>query len=159
VAGGSRSGDEVMPPSVPTHATLYPSESSRVMSVIIRLGEILEKRLEESLEKVDLSLAKYSAIKHLALAGEPLALSELASRMICVRSNITQLMGRLEADGLVQREEDPHDRRCVRATLTPLGRERQAVGAECVRQVQDGMAEILCKLDYAALEEALAALK
>ena len=52
-------------------------------------------------------------------------LSELASRMICVRSNITQLMGRLEADGLVQREEDPHDRRCVRATLTPLGRERQ----------------------------------
>ena len=145
-----------MPPSVPT---LYPSESSRVMSVIIRLGEILEKRLEESLETVDLSLAKYSAIKHLALAGEPLALSELASRMICVRSNITQLMGRLEADGLVQREEDPHDRRCVRATLTPLGRERKAVGAVCVRLVLEVLDEILCMLDYEALAGALAALK
>ena len=144
---------------VATQATLYPSESSRVMSVIIRLAEVLEKRLEESLEKVDLSLAKYSAIKHLALAGEPLALSELASRMICVRSNITQLMGRLEADGLVQREEDPHDRRCVRATLTPLGRERQAIGAEQVRQVQEKIAETLCKLDYEALLGALNALK
>ncbi|HEV7785241.1 MAG TPA: MarR family transcriptional regulator [Thermoanaerobaculia bacterium] len=148
-----------MPSPVPTQAALYPSESSRVMSVIIRLGEILEKRLEDSLETVDLSLAKYSAIKHLALAGEPLALSELASRMICVRSNITQLMGRLEADGLVQREEDPHDRRCVRATLTPLGRERQAVGAEQVRQVQEELAEILSRLDYEALAGALAALK
>ena len=148
-----------MPSSVPTQGALYPSESSRVMSVIIRLGEILEKRLEESLESVDLSLAKYSAIKHLALAGEPLALSELASRMICVRSNITQLMGRLEADGLVQREEDPHDRRSVRATLTALGRERQAIGAERVRQLQEEIAEILCKLDYKALEGALAALK
>src|SRR5258708_39309499 len=102
-----------MTPSVATKATRYPSESSRVMSVIIRLAEVLEKRLEESLEKGDLSLAKYSAIKHLALAGEPLALSELASRMICVRSDITQLMGRLEADGLGQREGDPRDRRCV----------------------------------------------
>lgn len=145
-----------MPPS---QAALYPSESSRVMSVIIRLGEIFEKRLEEGLETVDLSLAKYSALKHLALAGEPLALSELASRMICVRSNITQLMGRLEADGLVQREEDPHDRRSVRATLTPLGRERQTIGAERVRQVQEEIAGTLCKIDYAALEGALAALK
>ena len=52
-----------MPSPVPTQGVVYPSESGRVMSVIIRLGEILEKRLEESLETVDLSLAKYSAIK------------------------------------------------------------------------------------------------
>src|SRR4029079_5615657 len=147
------------PPSVATHATLYPSESSRVMSVIIRLGEILEKRLEESLEKADLSVPKYSAIKHLALAGEPLAFSELASRMVCVRSNITQLMGRLEADGLVQRLEDPRDCRCVRAALTPLGKERYAAGAKRVREVQAEMAETLCGLDREALERALAALK
>ena len=148
-----------MPPSAAMQEILYPSESSRVMSVLLRLGQVLEKRLEDSLLKVDLSLPKYSAIKHLALAGEPLALSELASRMVCVRSNITQLMGRLETDGLVRRVEDPHDRRCVRATLTPRGRERYTVGAERVRQVQDGIAETLCKLDYEALAGALAALK
>ncbi len=147
------------PPMDAMQATLYPSESSRVMAVLLQIARVLEKRLEDGLEAVDLSVAKYSAIKHLALAGEPLPLSELASRMVCVRSNITQLMGRLEADGLVQRLEDPRDRRCVRAELTRLGRERHTAGAQRVRQVQDEMAETLRGLDYAALERALAALK
>ncbi|HEX3556292.1 MAG TPA: MarR family transcriptional regulator [Thermoanaerobaculia bacterium] len=149
-----------MPPAADAVQTaLYPSETSRVMGVLLQIARVVEKRLEEGLEAVDLSVAKYSALKHLALAGEPLPLSELASRMVCVRSNITQLMGRLEADGLVQRVEDPHDRRCVRAELTPLGRERQAAGARRVRQVQDKMAATLCGLDSTALERALAALK
>ena len=42
-----------MPQPVATRATLYPSESSRVMSVIIRLGEILVRQnvlTEEALE-------------------------------------------------------------------------------------------------------------
>lgn len=138
---------------------LYPSETSRMMAVLLQISRIIERRLEEGLEKVGLSLPKYSAIKHLALAGEPLAFSDLASRMICVRSNITQLVGRLEADGLVQRVEDPRDRRCVRAALTPLGKERQAAGAEKVREVQAKMAETLRGLDYEALERVLAALK
>jgi DNA-binding MarR family transcriptional regulator len=138
---------------------LYPSEASRMTAVLLQLARIIERRLEEGLEKVDLSVPKYSAIKHLALAGESLAFSDLASRMVCVRSNITQLVGRLEADGLVQRVEDPKDRRCVRAALTSLGKERHAAGAEKVREVQAEMAETLCELDYEALERALAALK
>jgi DNA-binding MarR family transcriptional regulator len=145
------------PDSVP--GALYPSESSRVSAVLLRLARVIEQRLEESLEKVDLSVPKYSAIKHLALAGEPLAFSDLASRMICVRSNITQLVGRLEADGLVQRVEDPKDRRCVRAALTPLGKERHAAGAEKVREAQAAMAETLRELDYEALERVLENLK
>jgi DNA-binding MarR family transcriptional regulator len=142
-----------------TQEGLYPSETSRMTAVLLQLARIIERRLEEGLEKVDLSVPKYSAIKHLALAGEPLAFSDLASRMVCVRSNITQLVGRLEADGLVQRVEDPKDRRCVRAALTPLGKERHAAGAEKVREVQAEMAETLCGLDYEALERALENLK
>ena len=52
--------------------------------------------------RADLSVAKYSALKHLALADEPLSLSEMAARLVCVRSNISQLVDRLEADGLVR---------------------------------------------------------
>ncbi len=147
-----------MTPQDALQAALYPSETSRVMAVLLQIARIIERRLEEGLEEVDLSVPKYSAIKHLALAGAPLTFSDLASRMVCVRSNITQLMGRLEADGLVYRVEDPKDRRSVRAALTPLGRERQAAGAEKVRQVQAEMAETLCGLDREAMERALAAL-
>lgn len=131
----------------------------QMISLLFRASRAVERRLDEALEAVDLSVPKYSALKHLALAGEPLALSELAARQICVRSNITQLVDRLEADGLVRRVEDPKDRRSVRATLTPLGRERQAAGAERVRAVQEDVAERLAGIDLAALAGALERLK
>src|SRR4051812_42180987 len=92
-----------------------------LMSVFLRTARAIERRLDEALESVELSTPKYSALTKLVQADEPLALSELAARMICVRSNVTQLVDRLEADGLVRRVEDPRDRRSVRAALTPLG--------------------------------------
>ena len=92
-------------------------------------------------------MAKYSALKQLAAADEPLSLSELAARLVCVRSNISQLVDRLEADGLVRRVEDPRDRRCVRAALTDLGRERQAAGARRWKRCAEEIVEILSEVD------------
>ena len=125
------------------------------MGLIVRLSDVIEKRIDASLEAVDLSLPKFSALKHLALAGGPLPLGELASRMVCVRSNITQL----EGDGLVCRVVDPRDRRSVRASLTPLGRERQAAGALRMDAVRVEMAEQLRELDCDALDRALSRLR
>jgi MarR family 2-MHQ and catechol resistance regulon transcriptional repressor len=110
-------------------------------------------------EGADLSVAKYSALKHLALSDEPLSLSEMAARLVCVRSNISQLVDRLEADGLVRRVEDPRDRRCVRAALTDLGRERQADGTHRLEEVREEIVEILSEVDRGALERALARLQ
>jgi DNA-binding MarR family transcriptional regulator len=64
--------------------------------------------------------------------------------MTCVRSNITQLVDRLEADGLVRRVDHPSDRRGVMAApLTPLGVERQAAGAKLVDEVKRQFAKTL----------------
>ena len=71
----------------------------QMMLSLINAGRAIEQRLEEALARVGLSLAKYGALMHLVEAGEPLNLSECAKKMACVRSNITQLMDRLEADG------------------------------------------------------------
>jgi len=54
----------------------------------------------------------------------------------CVRSNVTQLIDRLEAEGLVTRVADPQDRRSVRAALTPLGSERYVAGQQQVERLQ-----------------------
>jgi DNA-binding MarR family transcriptional regulator len=78
------------------------------------------KRLEV-LAPLRLSLAKVGVLHHLAAAGEPVPLSALAEVQKCVRSNITQLVDRLEKDGLVRRRGDPEDRRSVRAALTAAG--------------------------------------
>lgn len=103
----------------------------------MRAASVIEAYAEARLATVNLSLAKQSALSQLVAAGEPLALSDVAQRLTCVRSNVTQLIDRLEADGLVQRVDDPSDRRIVRAELTPLGRERQAQGGETLRLAQD----------------------
>lgn len=107
-----------------------------------RLGQFLqslhavEARLEGALEPVGLSLAKFGALSQLAAAGEPLPLSTLAERRACVRSNITQLVDRLEADGLVKRSDDPKDRRSVRAELTEAGRSRYQAGLKALTRIE-----------------------
>jgi len=129
------------------------------MFSLINTGHAVEQRLEEALTPVGLSLAKFGALTHLVEAGEPLSLSECATKMTCVRSNITQLMDRLEADGLVRRVEDPKDRRAVRAAVTPLGAKRQAAGAKEVARVQAELAKTLNGIDHGALQRALSAIK
>jgi DNA-binding MarR family transcriptional regulator len=130
-----------------------------VMRSLLEAAHSVENRYEDALGKVGLSSPKFSALTHLALAGKPLSLSECAERMTCVRSNITQLMDRLEADGLVRRLEDPSDRRAVRAALTSLGVERQAAGAKEVEKVQKEFARTLSGIDQVALRRALEAIK
>ena len=51
-----------------------------------------------------------------------LRMHELASQTVITRSNITRLVDRLEAAGLVARERDGEDRRGAFALLTPAGR-------------------------------------
>lgn len=90
--------------------------------LLLDAARAVEARAEGVLADVGLSLAKLGALRHLILAAEPLTLSQLAERHCCGKSNVTQLIDRLEADGLVTRENDPDDRRTVRATVTPAGR-------------------------------------
>ena len=126
---------------------------------LINAGRAVEQRLEEALARVGLSLAKFGALTHLVEAGEPLNLSECAKKMTCVRSNITQLMDRLETDGLVRRVLDPQDRRAVKAAVTPLGVKRQAAGAKEVARVQAELAKTLNGMDRGALQRALSAIR
>ena len=92
-------------------------------------------------------------------AGEPLSLSELAARLTCVRSNITQLVDRLDAEGLVRRVENPADRRSKKAAITPLGVERQSAGARALERVQRELGSALSGVDLPGLERLLNKLK
>jgi len=132
---------------------------SQMMYSLVRAAHVLESRLEDALEQVGLSLPKFGALSHLVKEGEPLSLSECATKMTCVRSNMTQLMDRLEADGLVRRVEDPEDRRAVRAVATPLGKERYAAGVKQVEKVHAEFSETISSIDRGTLERVLSAIK
>ncbi|MFI9345252.1 MarR family winged helix-turn-helix transcriptional regulator [Streptomyces sp. NPDC052773] len=61
--------------------------------------------------------------KMLILLRQPLPMRALAGRLGCDASNITGLVDRLEARGLVSRHADPTDRRIKNVVATEEGRE------------------------------------
>ena len=142
-----------------TRGRTRPAATDQVMFSLLAAAHSVEQRLEAAMDEVGLSTAKFSALTHLVEAGEALSLSECAKRMTCVRSNITQLMDRLEAEGLVKRVDDPNDRRGVRASVTPLGFERQATGAKQLAKVQKEFAKTLAGADRDTLARVLTAMR
>lgn len=113
------------------------NDSFELLSAELRCAlRAVESRLEAALEPMGLSLAKFGLLSRLAAAGEPVPLGTLAEQASCVRSNITQLVDRLEADHLVLRAPDPRDRRSIRAELTEAGRERHAAAARVLHEAE-----------------------
>ena len=80
-------------------------------------------RLEAKLIEADLpSLEWYDVLFTLKESpNHRLRLSELADKVLLSRSNLTRLVDRLEAVGLLQRERCPSDRRGAFAVLTEAG--------------------------------------
>jgi len=119
----------------------------------------VEARFESVLEPLGLSLAKFGVLSKLAASGEPLPLRTLAERCACVRSNITQLVDRLEVEKLVVRSDDPRDRRSVLAELTAEGRSRQAAGLRALEEAERELVSRLPRKERASLLQLLQSLR
>lgn len=95
-------------------------ESDReVCGMIVELSRRIDGHLRSHLNGSDLTASQASALRELRA---PLTMHELAERMSCEASNVTFVVDRLEASGLVQRAADPDDRRVKRVSLTDAGR-------------------------------------
>ena len=126
---------------------------------LLGAAHAVEARIEDALSPLGLSLAKLNVLVVLVNSASPLSLGELAAKLACVRSNITQLVDRLEADGLVKREADPADRRSIRAVITDSGKERQHAGSIALARVQEDITQMLARFDSIHIEQALSSLK
>ncbi len=89
---------------------------------LIPAADAAQAHVESKLSDLGLSLPKLFALEVIRDAGESLPLGQLADRLSCVKSNVTQLADRLEADGFINRAPDPTDRRTRLAVLTTAGR-------------------------------------
>jgi DNA-binding MarR family transcriptional regulator len=126
---------------------------------VLHASSVLESRIEARLSDVGLSLAKLAALHHLTKAGESIPLGQLAERLSCVKSNVTQLVDRLEADGLVSRTGDPNDRRSRLAVLTEAGRTAYSKGSEIQKQVELELFGVLTPSEAETLHQLLAKLQ
>lgn len=103
---------------------------------LLHAADSAHARVESKLATVGLSLPKLAALQRLVEAGDSLPLGQLAERLSCVKSNVTQLIDRLEADGLVSRADDPNDRRSRLAVITAAGRKAHERGIRIQEQAE-----------------------
>jgi len=136
-----------------------PATGCALTLLLLDAARAVEARAEGALAEVGLSLAKLGALRHLVLAAEPLTLTQLAERHCCGKSNVTQLVDRLEADGFVARVNDPADRRTVRATVTPSGHAAYERASALLAEHERSLADRLGSLPRADLARGLRTLR
>ncbi|BAW10092.1 MarR family winged helix-turn-helix transcriptional regulator [Nocardia seriolae] len=84
-------------------------------------------RLEETWKRNGLSGLDLNALTRLSRSpGRKLRMTDLATQTRLSTSGVTRLVDRLERNGFVRREADPHDRRSSYAVLTAAGATRVA---------------------------------
>ena len=123
------------------------------VGALLRAAGSVGNFLDDRLAVCGLSIPKLAALRRLVEAGDSLPLGQLADRLSCVKSNVTQLVDRLEADGLVTRAFDPNDRRSRLAVITEAGRVACEQGARVERAAEDQLLELLGLDDAAKLTE------
>ena len=105
------------------------------------------------------TLPRFDLMAQLYKSRDGMILGDLSRRMMVSNGNVTGLVDRLVADGQVEREVHPRDRRATVVRLTPAG--RRAFAAMAVEH-EAWVAEAFAGLqpsDHAALMSGLARLK
>ncbi len=100
----------------------FPNTASEAYFNIVLLAQDLLHRTSQVLRPYELSLPQYNALRILRGAGEEgRTCREIGERMVHRVPDVTRLLDRLEARGLITRQRSPLDRRMVRVSITPAG--------------------------------------
>lgn len=92
-------------------------EQHRLIHDIYVLLDDGDRRVLASMKLTPLEFAVLQRLD----AAQGQRLTDIGAELLCVKSTITRVVDRLEADGLVVRTPDPDDRRAQRLLLTPRG--------------------------------------
>ncbi|MGV9555164.1 MarR family winged helix-turn-helix transcriptional regulator [Streptomyces sp. NPDC003401] len=113
------------------------------LEVVELIGEVVARfhqDYEEAAAGHSLTGAQARLLSLLSL--EPLPMRKLAVKLKCEPSNVTGIVDRLEARGLVERRPDPADRRVKLAAVTDEGRRTAKDLRETLRFAREPLAEL-----------------
>lgn len=88
---------------------------------ILRTAARLGDDFDQMLRPHGITRAQYNVLRILRGAGEALCRNDVRDRMISRMPDMTRLLDRMEAAGLVSRERSAEDRRMVRTAITERG--------------------------------------
>lgn len=99
-------------------------EGVAAWSALLRAHSAVVRRLERDVERATgMPLSWYDVVLELnAAEGGRLRMQELGDRAVLSRTRVSRVVDDMERAGLVRRDPDPDDGRCVVASITPAGR-------------------------------------
>jgi MarR family transcriptional regulator for hemolysin len=123
---------------------------------ISKTHKVVHEHADRVLAEHDASMVTWIVLNQ-ALVAEPPGFSqrELAEGLAIGSPALVRHIDRLEAEGLVARRPDPHDRRITRITITPEGQRRHADLSVVVAELDDELRDLLSPKEVTTLFSAL----
>jgi len=132
------------------------TDDHRALRLWLRLltcTQMLERRVRARLrQRFDTTLPRFDLMSQLWRYPEGLKMNELSRHLMVTGGNVTGIVDPLEKEGLVERADDPADRRAFRVRLTRAGKK---AFAEMARVHEEWIAELLSGLNRREHEELL----
>jgi DNA-binding MarR family transcriptional regulator len=123
---------------------------------IARTEAVARENLERVLAPHDLTMTQYNVLRILRGAGATgLCRNEIGERLIARMPDVSRLLDRMEAAGLVHRFRSTEDRRLVNTTLTPKGKALVNKLDSAVARYQDDQVGHLAEAQLKSLIELL----
>lgn len=99
------------------------ADGMALVTSVMRVQQILLARIERQLAPFGLTFARYEVLMLLTFTRTgQMPLGKIGQRLQVHPASVTNVIDRLEADGLVRRRPHPTDQRTTLATITPKGR-------------------------------------
>jgi DNA-binding MarR family transcriptional regulator len=136
--------------------TIARAEDHRALRVWLRLltcTHVIERRVRTRLrERFATTLPRFDLMAQLERHPEGLKMGELSRLLMVTGGNVTAIVDQLEKEGLVERVDEPADRRAFRIHLTRAG---EKTFAEMARAHEEWVVELLAGMTRREQEELL----
>lgn len=130
----------------------YGEEAERALSVWIvinRAFAALTRRVEDDVRSHGFSITEFAVLENLYHKG-PQQMAKIGEAILVTTGNVTYVVDKLVARGLVRRRPCDEDRRVIYAELTEEG---QAVMARIFPQHAETIRQLMSVLDPSALQQ------
>jgi DNA-binding MarR family transcriptional regulator len=117
-----------------------PSGTMAAVTGLMRVQQIIQSAVDGALKPHGLTFARYEALVLLSFARRSsLPMRVMGERLQLHPTSVTNIVDRLERDGLVKRVPHPTDRRTTLVEITGDGRARHAEATKAVTGIDFGL--------------------
>lgn len=107
------------------HGWADAADGMAAVTSVVRAQQILLQRIDTVLRPLDLTFARYEILTLLSFTKQgSLPMTKMGALLQVHPTSVTSAVDRLEAQGFVERQPHPTDRRAVLASITESGRAR-----------------------------------